>query len=293
MSISSSVILSRKNILLQCLAFILVLALSSVAVSAYDGPQGLAFDRFAVQNKDYAASGGPGGPQSLVRALEKRGVLAIVNNLVPEIRDVLVKMEELFHSLDRDRHRHIGELSRVLGHIKDTWPRAIDGMLAQGEFEFVTVSGFNAFMEKYKLLLDRAIHEDSLEDSDVAQFLTQMDHLYRGLESAYAAVYLGLESFFLEMGIPFPFQISWNMFSATKDIFKIIPNDIFATEVLVELMKQPKEILNSLTVTFEQFFQQLEKSQFGQFVPIVTSMIQAATMNIARQRQFNENRSEL
>jgi hypothetical protein len=272
----------------------LLIAFGSVAVSGFAaGPQNMAFDRFAVQNKDYAAPGGPGDSPSLVKALERRGVLGIVNNLVPEIRDLLVKMEGLFHSLDRDRHRHVDDLNKILGHIKDTWSRAIDEMMSQSKFQVVDVNGFNAFMEKYKLLLDRAIRKDSLEDSDVGQFLTQMDHLYRGIESAYAAVYLGLETFFLEMNIPFPFVISWSVFSTTKEIFKIIPNDLFDTDQLSELMKQPKEMMTQLTVAFEQLFETLEKTQFGHFIPVVTSMIQAATLNAARQRQYNENKSEL
>jgi len=271
--------------LLQCLALILFLAIGSVAVSG-----GLAFDRFAVQNNDYTAK----GPRSLVNALDRAGVLGIVKNLVPEVGNLIVQMENLFHALDRDRHRHISDLNRVLGHLKDTWSLAIDEMMSQKGSQVVDVNAFHSFLEVYKVLLDRAIREDSLEGSDVVQFMGQLDHLFRVLESAYAAVYLGLKDILREtglkdilMGMGIPSEITWSLFSSTKNIVNRIPNNSFDPELLGDLMRTPKEMMNQFTVAFEELFEKLMISPFGQWVPIVTGMINAATMNAARQR-FNE-----
>jgi len=268
-------------VLLQCLALILFLAIGSVAVSG-----GLAFDRFAVQNNDYTAK----GPRSLVNALDRAGVLAIVKNLVPEIHDMILKVENLFHALDRDRHRHISDLNRVLGHLKDTWSLAIDEMMSQKGSQVVDVNAFQAFLQMFKVLLDKAIRDDSLEGSDVVQFMDQIDHLFRVLESAYAVVYLGLPDILKEMRLPF--AITWSLFSSTKQIVNLIPDNLFDPELLGDLMKTPKEMMNQFTVAFEDLFEKLMDSPYGQYIPVVTSMINAATMNAARQR-FNENRSEL
>jgi len=58
------------------------------------------------------------------------------------------------------------------------------------------------------------------------------------------------------------------------------------------MMKTPKEIMSQFAAAFEEYFNQLMGSPVGQYVPLAISMINAATMNSARQR-FNENRSEL
>jgi len=284
MSLSSSVILFRRNVLLQCLIVVLLLAVGCVADAPYGrGPQGMAFDRFAVQNNEYADKGSSRG---LVEALDRAGVLAIVKNLVPEIHELLVKMENLFHSLDKDRHRHIDELNRILRHLKDTWARAMAEMMRGGASSIVTVNGFNSFLAKYQELLNKAIHDDDLEDSDVAQFLGQLEHLFRLLESTYAAIYYGLK----ESGIPF--IVDWNLFSQTTKIVDKIPDDLFDEKMLGDMMKTPKEIMSQFAAAFEEYFNQLMGSPVGQYVPLAISMINAATMNSARQR-FNENRSEL
>jgi len=284
MSLSSSVLFSKKNVLLQCFVFLFIVAFASVAVADLQrGPQGMAFDRFAVQNNEYPSKGGARG---LIEALDRAGVLPIVKNLVPEIHELLVKMENLFHSLDRDRHRHISDLNKVLGHLKDTWARAMNEMMRGGESGVVDVNGFNAFLAKYQQLLNKAIHDDSLEDSDIAQFLGQLDHLFRLLESTYAALYYGLK----ETGIPF--MLDWYLFSQTTKIVDKIPENLFDPEMLGDLMKTPKDIMSQFAASFEAYFDQLMGSPVGQYVPLAIGMINAATMNSARQR-YNDNRSEL
>jgi len=243
----------------------------------------MAFDRFAVQNNEYPSKGAARG---LIDALDRAGVLPIVKNLVPEIHELLVKMENLFHSLDRDRHRHISDLNRVLGHLKDTWAHAMNEMMRGGASAAVDVKGFNAFLAKYQELLDKAIRDDSLEDSDIAQFLGQLDHLFRLLESTFAALFYGLK----DKGIPF--ILDWNLFSQTTKIVDRIPDDLFDPHLLGDLMKTPKDLMSQFAASFEEYFDQLMGSPIGQYVPLAIGMINAATMNSARQR-FNENRSEL
>lgn len=268
--------------LLQCLVFMFLLAVASVAVADYArGPQGMAFDRFDVQNNEYATKGSSKG---LVDALDRAGLLTIVKNLVPEIHELLVKMEHLFHSLDRDRHRHIGDLNRVLGHLKDTWARAMLETMRGGASSIVDVNGFDAFLDKYQVLLNKAIRDDALEDSDVAVFLTQLEHLFRILKPTYAAIFLGLK----DKGIPF--ILDWNLFSQTTKIVDKIPDNLFDPDMLGDLMKTPKDIMNQFATAFEDYYEQLMDSPIGQYVPLALGMINAATMNSARQRY---DRSEL
>jgi len=258
-------ILSKKLFVLQCLALVLFV-IGCVVPSMADAPA-MAFDRFAVQNNEYSKTG---SAKSLVDVLDRAGVLIIVKNLVPEFHDLVVKMEKLFHALDRDRHQHIHDLNRVLGHLKDTWSRSFDEILSERRpYDPVDVNAFHYFLEKYRMMLDRAIHADGLQNSDVGQFLDQLDHLFRALESAYAAIFLAMESFQL------PFQLNWILFSKTKDIINQIPDNLFDAEMLGELMKTPKEMMNQFTTGFEEMYKQLMLSPAGQWVPLAINFMQA------------------
>jgi len=269
MSLSSSVLISKKFFLLQCLALVLLLVAGAVP--------GMAFNRYdAVQNTEYANAG---NTKSLIDVLDRAGVLPIVKNLVPEFHDLMVKMENLFHALERDRHRHIHDLNKVLGHLKDTWSRSLDEIMSEKgrSSQIVDVNAFRAFLGKYKVLLNQAIQTDGLENSDIVQFMDQLDHLFRALESAYAVIFFGLKD------LNIPFQLNWFLFSQTKMIVNMIPNNLFDAEMLGELMRTPKEMMNQFIGAIEELYEQLMDSHAGQYVPLIVNMIQ--TMSAARQQR--------
>jgi hypothetical protein len=264
--------MSKKCFLLQCIALVLFLVAGAAP--------GMAFNRYdaAVQKNEYMNAG---NTKSLVDVLDRAGVLPIVKNLVPEFHDLMVKVEKLFHALDRDRHRHIHDLNKVLGHLKDTWSRALDEIMSEKRRsnEIVDVNAFRAFLEKYKVLLDQAIQTDGLENSDIVQFMDQLDHLFRALEAAYAVIFFGLKD------LNIPFQLNWFIFSQTKLIVNMIPSNLFDPEMLGELMTTPKEMMNQFIGSIEELYEQLMDSPAGQYVPLIVNMIQ--TMSARQQRHVD------
>jgi len=274
MSMSSSVLMSHKSSLLLPLVLAFLMALCSMASADYMQ------DRFTVQNSAYATKDVSGG---LIDVLDRTGVLPIIKNLVPEIHDLLEKAEHLFHFMEKDRHAH--DLNKILGHIRDTWARALDEMMASRRAsDLVDVNGFHAFLAKYQVLLDRAVHNDrELDGSDVVQFMAQLEHLFRALESAYAVVFFGLES------LNIPIKLNWYLFSQSKMVLKMLPTNLFDPEMLGELMRTPREMMDQFTRTFEELFEQLIDSPVGQYVPLIVNMIQ----NMSAKQHHNQNREDL
>jgi len=289
MSVSSTVILSRKVSLVQYLAIFLFIVLGSAA--AVSGAGDMMFDRYSVQNndyepKDYYIQGGNG--KSLVNALDRAGILDIIRNLVPEVVDLLVKLEKLFHALDEDRHRHIHDLNKVLGHIKDTWTRSLDEMTKEkGPMAVVDVNAFRAFLDKYKVLLNRAINSDGLQASDVVKFMDYLDHLLRSLEAAYAVVFFGLK----DLGLPF--QLTWSLLAMTKRVIYMIPANLFDADMLGELMQTPKELMSQLTSGVELFHKTIEEYGASAYFSIAVNMIQNFITQQQQKRQHDINRSEM
>lgn len=150
MSLSSSVIISRKSSVLLSLVLAFFLAFSSMASAD------LMFDRFAVQNSGYPTKDST-TTKSLYDVLSRAGVLPIIHNLVPELGELLKNMEKMFHSLEKDRHAH--DLNKIMGHLKDTWFNTFDNMRVQGT-DILDVNTFHSFLVKYQELLDKAVTRD-------------------------------------------------------------------------------------------------------------------------------------
>jgi len=229
----------------------------------------MAYERFAVQNTEY---GSKLSGKSLLDVLEKRGVLLIFKNLVPEVLDLLKSVEQTFHFMEKGRHAH--DLNKILGHLKDTWSRALDDVMrSHSPSEVVDVNAFNTFVQRYQALLDTAISNDrGLEGSDVLRFSSQLEHLFRALESAYAVLYFALQDLHL------PIQLTWMLFSPTRLIVKSIPDNLFDPNMLGDLMRTPRELMNQFTHAFDELFQQLMDSPAGQYVPLIINMIQSMSM---------------
>jgi len=260
MSLSSSVIMSRKSSLLLSLVLAFLLAFSSMASADY------MYDRFAVQNSGYASKDGSSG---LLDVLDRTGVLPIIKNLVPEFHDLLTKVEHLFHFMEKDRHAH--DLNKILGHLRDTWSRTLDEMMISEKrrtTDLVDISGFNQFMTKYQKLLDKAVNSDrDLEGSDVVQFMAQLVHLFHAIEAAYAVVFLSLEN------LNIPIKLNWFLFSQSKLLFNMLPTNLFDPDMLGELMRTPREMMDQFTHVIEELFEQLMDSPIGQYFPLIRDMI--------------------
>jgi len=283
MSLSSSVIMSRKSYILLSLVLAFFLSFSSMASAD------LMYDRFTVQNNGYPTKDSA-TTRSLLDVLGRTGVLPIIKNLVPEFHDLLATMEELFHSMEKERHAH--DLNRIMGHLKDTWSRALDEVVVNGT-DIVDVSAFHAFLAAYQTLLDREVSSDrELDGSDVVKFMAQLEHLFHALESAYAVAFLSLKDF-----LPYlPFKLDWTFFSTqSQKIMDKLPADLFNPSMLRELMKIPREMMGQFTMVFEELYNELMKSPLGQVVPVVVNMIPVLVnmiKNMPEQQRHNQNREE-
>jgi len=249
----------------------------------------LMYDRFTVQNNGYPTKDSA-TTRSLLDVLGRTGVLPIIKNLVPEFHDLLATMEELFHSMEKERHAH--DLNRIMGHLKDTWSRALDEVVVNGT-DIVDVSAFHAFLAAYQTLLDREVSSDrELDGSDVVKFMAQLEHLFHALESAYAVAFLSLKDF-----LPYlPFKLDWTFFSTqSQKIMDKLPADLFNPSMLRELMKIPREMMGQFTMVFEELYNELMKSPLGQVVPVVVNMIPVLVnmiKNMPEQQRHNQNREE-
>jgi len=283
MSLSSSVIMSRKSSVLLSLVLAFFLAFSSMASAD------MKFDRFAVQNNGYPTKDST-TTKSLYDVLSRAGVLPIIHNLVPELGDLLRNMEKMFHSLEKDRHAH--DLNKIMGHLKDTWSNTFDNMRVKGT-DIVDVNAFHAFLTKYQELLDKAVSRDrELDGSDVVQFMAQLEHLFHALESSYAVAFLSLKDYLAY----FPFKLDWNFFSSkSQEILDKLPADLFDPNMLRELMKIPREMMGQLTTYFDEKYDELMQSPVGHMVPMLINMIPVVVnmiKNMPEQQRHNMNREE-
>jgi len=285
MSLSSSVIISRKSSVLLSLVLAFFLAFSSMASAD------MKFDRFAVQNNGYPTKDST-TTKSLYDVLSRAGVLPIIHNLVPELGELLKNMEKMFHSLEKDRHAH--DLNKIMGHLKDTWFNTFDNMRVQGT-DILDVNTFHSFLVKYQELLDKAVTRDrELDGSDVVQFMAQLEHLFHALDSAYAVAFLSLKDY---LNLPyFPFRLDWDFFSSkSQEILQKLPADIFDPNMLRELTKIPREMMGQLTTYFDEKYDELMKSPVGHMVPMLINMIPVVVnmiKNMPEQNRHNMNREE-
>jgi len=247
------------------------------------------FDRFAVQNKGYPTKDSA-TTKSLYDVLSKAGVLPIIHNLVPELGDLLKSIDKMFHSLEKDRHAH--DLNKIMGHLKDTWSNTFDKMAVKGT-DIVDVNAFHAFIVKYQELLDVAVSRDrELDGSDVVQFMSQLDHLFHTLESAYAVAFLSLKDYLPYLSITPDFDF---FSSKSREILDKLPADLFDPNMLRELLKIPREMMGQLTTYFDEKYDELMRSSIGHMIPMFINMIPVVVnmiKNMPEQHQHNMNRAE-
>jgi len=249
----------------------------------------LMYDRFAVQNSGYP-TGDSTTTKSLYDVLSKAGVLPIIHNLVPELGVLLKSIDKMFHSLEKDRHAH--DLNKIMGHLKDTWSITFDNIAVKGT-DIVDVNAFHTFIVKYQELLDKAVSRDrELDGSDVVQFMSQLEHLFHTLESAYAVAFLSLKDYLPYLSITPDF----NFFSSkSQEILDKLPADLFDPNMLRELLKIPREMMGQFTTFFDEKYDELMRSQIGHMVPMVINMIPVVVnmiKNMPEQQRHNMNREE-
>jgi len=223
----------------------------------------------------------------LMDSLENIGLKRILENLLPEFRSMVDKLQGLFHSLQKDRH--VGDLNRIVGHFRDNWPRAIKLVRKEkGSGSEVDLAGFMAFMETYKKLLDESINADSnLENSDVVKFMDQLTHLFNALEAAYGNFYMAFKAFKI------PIIITWDIFQATNKIVQMIPKELIDTQFFNELLQTPNLIFRELASTINTFNEEIRKSPIGHMVPIGLQVVESMVKNWVAQQEHEINRQEM